>query len=101
MRCLPESLSGLPEDRWAQLSVGLFWTNRQDHLAAVSGSGKGSMAAVCLQPLRRVRRGLSGKNRYPEDSTGAAAGRRLRNRGRRENGRGTENVPALGLVDAA
>src|SRR5271169_479375 len=72
LRRVSESLPGLPEDRRLFVSVGLFGTHRKDSDAAVHGTRTGSVAAVRIESVRRVRRGLSGQNRDSENPIGIA-----------------------------
>ena len=57
IRCgaLPEHLSGVSQDRRAQLSVDLLGAHRCDYFAAVPGHHARPVAAVRVQPVRRLR----------------------------------------------
>ena len=62
------------QDRRAQLSLGLFRADRRDYHAAISRRDERPVASVCLQPVRRVRRGLSGQDRDSQTAIEAARG---------------------------
>ena len=62
---LPERLPGLLAHRRARLRVRLSRADRGDPHPAARGPGEGSLAAVRLEPVRRVLRGLPGRDRHP------------------------------------
>ena len=72
LRRMLESLPGVSQDRRPQLSVGLLGPHRRHHHAAVSRHDQRHLAALRLQPVRRLRRGLSGQDRYSEGVTQTA-----------------------------
>ena len=98
LRRVPEPLPGVSQDRRAQLSVDLFGADRRDHHAAISRCEAGSVAAVRIEPVRRVRGGLSGEDRDPETAAAAPVGS---SGGAGKRGRGTSRVPDVCVDDAA
>ena len=63
---VPQRLPGLLAHRRARLRVGLPRPDRRDPDAAAAGARPGADAAVRLEPVRRVLRGLPGEDRHPE-----------------------------------
>ena len=74
LRRLPESLSGVSQDRRAQFSLGVLGADRRHHHAAISGREARAGAALRLQPVRRLRGSLPGEDRHSEDPAGTAVG---------------------------
>ena len=62
---LPELVPGLLAGRRSRLRLGLSGPDRRDPHAAAGGRGEGQLAAVRLEPLRRLRRGLPGPIEIP------------------------------------
>ena len=98
--CL-NTLPGVPQDRRAQFSVGLFGTDRRDHHAAIHGRVARAGAAVRLQPVRRVRRSLPGEDRHPEDPAGTAREVKKTETRRRAEPAGETGLPRVRLADDA
>jgi len=101
LRCVPESLPGVSQNRRAQLSVGLFRSHWSHHHAAVSRCAEGSLASVRIQSVRRVRRSLSGQDRNSEAVIEAALGSDGRPAAPRRGGCGAVGVRNLGVGDDA
>ncbi len=75
IRCgaLPECLPGLPSDRRPRLRQCLRRAYRCDPHAAVAGDAPRAVAALCIEPVRSVLRGLPGsRSTYPRCSSTCA-----------------------------
>ena len=62
---LPERLPGLLAHRRPRLRVGLSRADRGDPHAAAAGARGGPLAAVRVEPVRGLLRGLPGRDRHP------------------------------------
>lgn len=60
---------GIPEDRWPCLWMGLFGPNRIDPDPSTHQQKTGLSIALRQHPLRGLRRGMPGKNQYPENAS--------------------------------
>ncbi len=96
LRRVPERVPRVPQDRRPQLSVGLFGAHRRHHHPAVRGHSTGSVAALRLQPVRRLRGSLPGQDRHSPHPARTAGGSRGDEDARRLQSLGEAGLPRSG-----
>ena len=69
---VPQRVPCLLAHRRPRLRLGLSRADRGDPDAAADRDREGAVAAVCLEPLRRLLRGLPGEDRHPDRALASA-----------------------------
>ena len=104
---VPERLPCVRAGRRARVRVRLSRADRGDPHASARGHREALLAALCIEPLRRLLRGLPGEDRHPDGAGRAApAGRgderaRRRASGDARRGEGLLDPPGLRARPAA
>ena len=91
---VPERLPGVFAHRRACLRLGLSRADRRDPDAAAAGDRARADAALRLDPLRRLLRGLPGHDRHPERAPAPARARPSRRPASAPRAGGDEDAPA-------
>ena len=71
---VPERLSGLRAHGWARVRLRLSRPDRRDPHAAAARRRERGVAAVRVEPVRRLLRGLPGQDRHPVGAAAPARG---------------------------